>query len=131
MSIVLNSTTPTTLSREQYGSKPWQAKTHRTISIHGKVARINVHTSKDGTKVKTTASIAWYTKDGFGMVSRMGFGHDREFHMQVIPAFIGRCTEKTVAEHHAQAIAHFAMIEQKARDHYPTADKVMPDAMSI
>lgn len=120
----------TQYSREMFSPHPWQGRTRKELAIHGKLARLEIHTFKSGTAITTKASIQWISKDGMGAISRMGIGGGGDFYAKVIPDALTRCTEKAVKEQHSIALHHLATIEEKAREHYPTPATVLQDAKS-
>lgn len=117
-------------SRELYSPHPWQGKTAYEFTLHGKVARLTIHTSKTGAKIRSTANLGWITKGGLGVTTRLGIGGGGDFYALAAPDAVTRCTEKAIREQHGKALANYHTTMAAVLAHYDNPASVLQDAKS-
>jgi hypothetical protein len=118
----------TQIGREMFSPHPWYAKTHHEFNLHGKRAKLEIHTFKSDRTLRTRATVSWVSKDGGGYIHRMGIGGGGDFSVLAYPDQIQRCTQSSIKEHHANALVNFAAIKARAINHYPTPETALQDA---
>ena len=96
------------------GRDGWQATD--TVEFQGPYQlTIETHKMLDRMGLVTRASVSEHTEHGYTHRCGMGAGGDySERFMQSSQ----RCTEKSVAAQHAQAMSRLAEIQERARAHY-------------
>ena len=105
---------PTTyLRRKPYGDKSWTANTCEEFEINGRTAQLRICTSKPGAGTLTTsASVGFVTSPG--IVTTAVFSD----YFAWIERTKTRCTEKTVSDQQARAVANWPIIKAAALDFY-------------
>lgn len=118
----------TRYERERFSPHPWEGKTTFKLAIHGKLAKLTIHTSKTGAKIRSTANLGWITMDGYGVTTRLGIGGGGDFYALAAPDAVTRCTEKAIREQHGKALANYHTTMAAVLAHYDNPASVLQDA---
>lgn len=103
----------TYLRRKTYGDKTWTAKTRESFELNGRLAQLEVSTSKsDRGQLVTFASIGFINSPG--IVTTTIF---QDFNKR-LEVTASRCTEKTVSEQQARWVAQWAAIKEAVFNFY-------------
>ena len=101
----------TYISKDHWNN--WQAQSTEKIAINGKLAQVDLSTSKQNKSIVTTISVCWPSEDGRS--TRFTVFQD---YLQRLEASPTRATEKAVATQHDKYKALMPKYLQDVQDFY-------------
>lgn len=99
--------------RKYYGDKSWTAKSFESFTLNGKLARLEVETSKasDG-RLSTSASVGFVTDSGSVITALYS-----DFY-KLLDVSKTRCTEKAVFDQQSKAVANWGALKLEVINYY-------------